>query len=76
MPDINVVSPELQSRIKIWRSKMDDGTITLEEMKQVVIHLRQDRRSAAAASESSGKSTRKKAPARSAEDMLSELGSP
>lgn len=75
MPElIHVVPPELQSQIKIWRSKAADGTITLDEMKAAVIALRQGRRQAAVASESSGKSKSKK-PARSADDLLGELGS-
>ena len=72
---IHVVHPELQSQIKIWRSKALDGTITIDDMKAAIIALKQGRRSAAQASESSGKSPRKKAPQRSVDDMLGELGS-
>lgn len=41
-----MISPELQSRLAIWRAKAADGTITLEEMRQVVAELRGARLSA------------------------------
>jgi len=69
----NPVPPELQSKIALWRSRSADGTITLDEMKQAIIAIRQGRVSAAAAAEGS-KKTKSKAPARSADDMLAELG--
>lgn len=68
------ISPELQSNIAMWRRKSADGTITLDEMKAAIIAMRQGRKSAAEAAASSAKGSRKKAPARSADDMLSELG--
>lgn len=70
MADINVVPPELQSKIEQMRRKMADGTITLDDMKWVVMNLRQGRRSAA---EASASSKRTKKPTRSADDMLKEL---
>lgn len=74
MPDpIHVVPPPLQSKIDMWRRKMADGTITLDEMKEAVIALRQGRTNAAQAAASAGKKSTKK-PTRSAEDMLGELG--
>jgi len=72
MTEINVVPPNLQSQVKTWRSKMSDGTITLEDMKAAVIALRQGRTNAASAAASAGKKTKK--PARSADDLLGELG--
>lgn len=68
----NVVSPEMQSKIDNWRLKSDAGTITLEEMKEAVIILRQDRNSASKTTSTS--KGRKKAPAKSATEMLNELG--
>lgn len=66
------ISPELQSKITLWRTKSKDGTITLAEMKEAVLLLRQGRRAAADASAASkSKSTKK--PARSAEDMLADF---
>jgi hypothetical protein len=75
MSDINVVPPDLQSRIKYWRSRSNSGEITLDEMKQAVIDLRQGRRTAAVAAEESGKKSRSKKPAKSADELLKELGS-
>lgn len=71
---INVVTPEMQSKIAEWRRKAADGSITLPEMKEAIIALRAGRTAAAAAAAASGKSSRKKTPARSADDLLSELG--
>lgn len=65
------VTPELQSKIALWRRKAQDGTITLDEMKEAIIAMRMGRKSAAEAAASSGK---KKKPTRSADDMLGELG--
>lgn len=74
MPDpIYVVPPDLQSKITMWRSKEVSGTLTIDDMKDAVLALRQGRRSAAVASASSGKKSPKKS-SRSAEDLLSELG--
>jgi hypothetical protein len=72
MSEVNVVPPDLQSKIAMWRRKSNDGTITLEEMKEAIIALRSGRKAAAEASAASGKKT--KQPTRSADDMLSELG--
>lgn len=68
------VPPELQSKIALWRSRSADGTITQDEMKQAIIAIRQGRVSAATAAGESKKRT-SKSPSRSADDLLSELGS-
>lgn len=70
-------SPELQSKIAIWREKAIDGTITVEEMKEAVIALRAGRVSAAHASE--GARAKKAATGKptlslDADDLLAELG--
>ena len=64
-------SPELQSKIQMWKQKSLDGTITIEEMKEAIIHLRGDRPSSADAPKAS--KSRTKGPVRSADDMLGEL---
>lgn len=69
------ISPELQSKIALWRQKSLDGTITLEEMREAVIAMRGGRLAAQEAAASAGKKTSKK-PTRAADDMLSELGGP
>lgn len=71
---VNVVPPELQSKIAVWRAKALDGTISLDEMREAVILLRGGRKAAQEASEASGKKAKK--PARAVDDMLSELGGP
>ena len=69
------MSPELNSKIAIWRAKCADGTITLDEYKEAIKALRGDRSSAHAASEASGKKrAAAKAAIPDADDMLSELG--
>lgn len=44
--DIHVQSPELQSKLALWRQKSIDGTITLEELKEAVRIMRSDRHAA------------------------------
>jgi hypothetical protein len=67
------MSPEVMSRIAIWRVKACDGTLTTEEMKEAIALIRGDRKSASFASE---KSKAKKAESRvpDADDLLNELG--
>lgn len=68
-----IPSPEQQTKIAEWSAKAADGTLTLEEMREAIRFMRQGRRTAV---ESSGKkaSAKSKGPARSADDLLSELG--
>lgn len=65
-------SPELLAKISVWRQKALDNTITLEEMKEAIIALRDGRISAAAASDTSRAKAAKVA-IPSAADLLSEL---
>jgi hypothetical protein len=62
---------ELAAKISNWRQKASLGTITLPEMKEAILALRQARFNAAGKAKETKKST--KAPARSADDLLSEL---
>jgi hypothetical protein len=64
-------SPELQTKIQLWRQKSLDGTLTREEMKEAIEALREGRMQAAVTSAAS-KSRAKKAPVNS-EDLLGEL---
>jgi hypothetical protein len=63
---------DLQSKISIWRQKALDNTLTVEEMKDAIIALRNGRVGAAIASDTA---RRKKAVkvVPSADDLLSEL---
>lgn len=69
------ISPELQSKIAEWRIKSANGTITLDEMRQAVIAMRDGRTGAQEAAAASGKKSSVKKPVRKADDMLAELGS-
>lgn len=63
---------ELQSKIANWRLRAAEKTLTLEEMKEAIIYLRQGRVNAASFAAAT---KRKKAIATipSADDMLSDL---
>jgi len=67
------MTPEQRTRIEQFRQKAIAKTITVEEMKEAVILMRESRLAAQAANASSGKSRKPKAPARSADDLLGEL---
>jgi len=67
------MSPELQSKISIWRQRAINGTLTQDEMKEAILALRQDRIGAAVASAAS-KRTKAKAEIPDADDLLAEMG--
>lgn len=66
-------TPELQSKISIWRQKALEGTLSVEELKEAILALRAGRTSAAHASETARR-TKAKAEIPSADDLLAELG--
>lgn len=72
---IQVQSPELQSKIAEYRAKAADGTITLDEMRQAIIHMRGDRYAALNAAAKAGRTSKAKdkGPVKSADDLLSEI---
>ncbi len=53
-------SPELQEKIKLWREKAAEGTLTLDEIKEALIVTRQGRISACFASKVSKEKKAKK----------------
>lgn len=61
--------PDLQLKIAQWREKARLGTITIEEMQEAIILIRQGRVTAAA---SAGKAKSKRV-SKSADDLLGEL---
>ena len=67
-----MISPELQNKMAEWRHKAAADTLPIDEMREAILALRASRRSAADSKPT--KATRSKAPARSADDMLGELG--
>ncbi len=65
-------SPEIQLRLNTLRKKSIEGTLALEEMREVVILLRQERTSAAQTSAKS-RAAKAKPVEVSGDDLLSEL---
>lgn len=69
----NPVPVDLQIKIASWRQRSAEGTLTLEEMKEAIHHLRQGRMAAAqSASVAKKKAAAKAVP--NADDLLGELG--
>ena len=66
------MTPEMQSRITIWRAKCADGTMTLEDYREAIKALRGDR-IAAASQSASARTKRAKAEIPHADDLLGEL---
>jgi hypothetical protein len=64
---------EQQAKIAVFRQKLTEGTITVQEMREATELLRAGRKSAATASDSSRR-TKAKAVIQSADEMLNELG--
>lgn len=67
------MSPELQSKIALWRQKAVNGTLTQDEMREAILALRADRVGAAVASAAS-KRSKAKAEIPDADDLLAEMG--
>ncbi len=67
------MSPELQSKIALWRQKAVAGTLSPDEMREAILALRQDRIGASIAS-SASKRTKAKAEIPDADDLLAEMG--
>lgn len=66
------MTPETASKIAIIRQKVVDGTVTTEELKEGVMLMRQDRRTAATPA-ASAKRAKAIAAIPSADDLLGEL---
>lgn len=66
------ITPEIQAKISLWRQKCQDGSITLDEMKEAILIMRAGRKSAATASDGARRK-QAKAAIPNADDMLSEL---
>jgi hypothetical protein len=65
-------SPELLAQLSIWRSKSLDGTMTVDDMREAIIALRDGRVSACFASKAARVKVVKN-PLPSAEDLLEKL---
>jgi hypothetical protein len=68
-----VRSPEVLNRIAEWRAKEAAGTLTIEDMRQAIIVMRENRMGAQTAASESKSRSRAKGPSKSAEAMLDEL---
>lgn len=66
-------SPDLQSKIAVWRQKTRDGSMTPDEYREAIAAIRGERKSAANASEQS-KRTKAKAQVPDAKSLLADLG--
>lgn len=66
------LSPEMQSKVQLWRQKAREGTLTVEERREAIQLLRQDRVGAAQISAASRAKKAPKAPV-NADDLLNEL---
>lgn len=72
----NPIPLELQSKIAAWRLKAAEGTLTLDEMKEAIVHLRAGRLSAAVAASSAKKVSAtgaKKTVISNSDDLLDEI---
>lgn len=67
-----ILSPTVASKLAIWRQKAVDNTLSREEMKEAILLLRGDRRSAAVASVTS-KAKKAKAEIPDGDDLLKDL---
>lgn len=68
-----LISPELQSKIAGWRQKAQDGTLTIDEMREGIVLMRQGRMAASVASDASRKA-RAKVAVPDAKSLLATLG--
>lgn len=66
-------SPEQITRIQALRARATAGTLTLEDMRETIILMRQGRVSVGTSTKKT-KSKAEKGPAKSADQLLSELG--
>ena len=71
------MSEVIQTHIQLWRRKVQDGSITTDEMRQAIAAIRQDRVGASKVSAASGAkkaAVKAKAVPINSDDLLGELG--
>jgi hypothetical protein len=66
------MSPELAQKVAVWRQQAKDGTLTVEQYKDIIASIRGDRKTAAVASEQS-KRAKAKAVIPDAKALLNDL---
>lgn len=69
-----LLSPESQARVAVLRARSLEGTITMEEMREAILLVRQGRVAAQVASAQSGRKAGAKGPRKSGDELLGELG--
>lgn len=70
----NPIPLELQAKIASWRLRAAEGTLTLDEMKEAITHLRAGRLSAASAAATAKRTTStKRTVIANSDDLLNEL---
>lgn len=69
---MSLITLDTQIKVAEWQKKCREGTMTLEEYREVIAHMRQGRVAAAKASASKGSRTKKVAV--NSDDLLAELG--
>lgn len=67
-----ILSPEVASRLAVWRAKAKGNTLTREEMAEAIVLLRGDRKSAMVASTAS-KAKKAKVALPEGDDLLKDL---
>lgn len=68
-----MLTPEMQMKVIEWRRKVKDGTITLDEMKEAIKLLRENRVTVGVAPKKS-RSTKVKPESIDSDALLNELG--
>lgn len=68
-----MLSPEMQAKVATWRQKAIAGTLSVEDMREAIVLLRSNRRSAAV-SATEARRTKARKVVQSADDMLKDLG--
>lgn len=58
-----ITDPELLNKLSNWRAKAAEGTLSIEEMREAIKHLRANRMSTAEAAAKSKSGGKKKTPA-------------
>lgn len=72
----NPIPLELQAKIAAWRLRAAEGTLTLEEMKEAIVHLRAGRLTAATAAATTKRASAagaKKTVISNSDDLLDEI---
>lgn len=67
------MNQDLQVKLAEWRQKAADGTLSVDEMRQIIQALRGDRKNAAVTSEAARR-TKARSVVKSADELLGELG--